>query len=81
LKDFAGFMIGKDEPEGLGFRPTKASKNAGDQKHTVSWGGQHGYFATIRVGRSADYSESKRSDCCGAILITLHHQSPRRNPG
>jgi hypothetical protein len=32
LKDFPGFMIGKDEPEGLGFRPTKASKNAGHQK-------------------------------------------------
>jgi hypothetical protein len=31
LKDFPGFMIGKD-PEGLGFRPTKASKNAGHQK-------------------------------------------------
>jgi integrase len=32
LKDFPGFMIGKDEREGLGFRPTKASKNAGHQK-------------------------------------------------
>src|SRR5579862_6713434 len=32
LKDFPGFMIGKDQPEGLGFRPTEASKNAGHQK-------------------------------------------------
>jgi hypothetical protein len=50
LKDFPGFMIGKDKPEGLGFRPTKASKNAGLKKHTVSWGGQHGYLTTALVG-------------------------------
>jgi hypothetical protein len=50
LKDFPGFMIGKDVPEGLAFQAIKASKNAGHQKHIVSWGGQHGYVATIRIG-------------------------------
>src|ERR1700688_3818977 len=80
LQDSRWLMIGKAKPERLGSRPTKASKNAGHQEHNLVWGGQHGYFA-ILADRSADYFEIDCRNCCGAILITVHHQSPWRNAG